>query len=284
MKRFYFVLLCAMTAMCAVSCRPNLTATSEQSQKWHGLERAQRYEPDGRDFKIVNGKMKFNRALYGTNTAFRIEAGDLPEFAFYMPGMGGNCQLALTDGKQLVWLNQSRRVVSRYRPGAMIYEITDPILQQGKLTLTAIAMADEEGLIVKADFTGAPEGLRLVTVYGGASDKKFSRSGDLNADPADCFYMKAENCLNNHYVLDGNRFSMVYGNKLNLTPEEIASVCGQLKEGKKPEEIAGKKYRLFTGTFPANSTLSLTDANGIEDYRPDQPTPEAGKTDRKSVV
>lgn len=278
MKRFYFFLLCAMTAICAVSCRPNLTATNEQSQKWHGLERAQRYEPDGRDFKIVNGKMKFNRALYGTNTAFRIEAGDLPEFAFYMPGMGGNCQLALTDGKQLVWLNQSRKVVSRYRPGAMIYEITDPLLQQGKLTLTAIAMADEEGLIVKADFTGAPEGLRLVTVYGGASDKKFSRSGDLNADPADCFYMKAENCLNNHYVLDGNRFSMVYGNKLNLTPEEIASVCGQLKEGKQPEEIAGKKYRLFTGTFPANSTLSLTDANGIEEYRPDQPTPEAGKT------
>jgi hypothetical protein len=27
---------------------------------------------------IVNGKKRFKRALYGTNTAFRAEAGDLP--------------------------------------------------------------------------------------------------------------------------------------------------------------------------------------------------------------
>jgi hypothetical protein len=31
-----------------------------------------------------NGTNRFNRALYGSNTAFRVEAGDLPEFAMYL--------------------------------------------------------------------------------------------------------------------------------------------------------------------------------------------------------
>ncbi|MEI9806890.1 MAG: hypothetical protein WDO16_02830 [Bacteroidota bacterium] len=56
---------------------------------WHGKERTIRYHPEDADFVITNGNRRFTRALYGTNTAFRAEAGDLPEFALYMPGMGG---------------------------------------------------------------------------------------------------------------------------------------------------------------------------------------------------
>src|SRR5687767_14930534 len=64
---------------------------------WHGKEREMNYHPTGHrenphgnlpGFEIINGKHRFNRALYGTNTAFRVEAGDLPEFATYLPGMG----------------------------------------------------------------------------------------------------------------------------------------------------------------------------------------------------
>ena len=66
-------------------------------QLWHDKERAVRYYPDGNDFVIENGDRRFTRALYGTNTAFRVEAGDLPEFAMYMPGMGGNLRFGLID-------------------------------------------------------------------------------------------------------------------------------------------------------------------------------------------
>ena len=52
---------------------------------WHGKERSIHYRPDGNDFVLVNGSKRFNRALYGTNTAFRVETGDLPEFALYLP-------------------------------------------------------------------------------------------------------------------------------------------------------------------------------------------------------
>ena len=48
---------------------------------WHRIEREIHDKPDKKDFVLVNGNKRFNRALYGGNTAFRVEAGDLPEFA-----------------------------------------------------------------------------------------------------------------------------------------------------------------------------------------------------------
>ena len=77
------------------ACRPE-----PRVAPWHGVERSVRYHPDGEDFVIVNGKRRFNRALYGSNSAFRAEAGDLPEFALYLPGMGGNLKLGIgkSDG------------------------------------------------------------------------------------------------------------------------------------------------------------------------------------------
>jgi hypothetical protein len=37
------------------------------------IERPLRYRPDGADFVIENGTEFFNRPLYGTNTAFRVD-------------------------------------------------------------------------------------------------------------------------------------------------------------------------------------------------------------------
>ena len=72
----------------------------QQNLLWHGKERTLRYHPEGNDIVIENGDKRFNRALYGGNTAFRAEAGDLPEFALYMPGMGGNLKFGIiVNGK-----------------------------------------------------------------------------------------------------------------------------------------------------------------------------------------
>ena len=59
------------------------TVSAQPKGYWHGKERQLRYTPEGQDFIIVNGDKKFNRALYGTNTAFRIETGDLPELGVF---------------------------------------------------------------------------------------------------------------------------------------------------------------------------------------------------------
>src|SRR5215510_8513353 len=74
---------------------------------WHGKERSIRYQPERTDFVITNGKKRFVRALYGTNTGFRVEAGDLPEFALYMPGMGGNFRFGFIEGDKSKWLTKA---------------------------------------------------------------------------------------------------------------------------------------------------------------------------------
>ncbi len=48
-------------------------------------ERKIHYVPEGNSFVLKNGSRKFNRALYGTNTAFRVEAGDLPNLPCICP-------------------------------------------------------------------------------------------------------------------------------------------------------------------------------------------------------
>src|SRR5690349_20274909 len=112
-----------------------------QQNLWHGIERTLRYHPEGTDFVIENGNRRFTRALYGTNTAFRVETGDLPEFALYMPGMGGNIKFGLSNADSSKWLIQAGKITARYHPGSMLYEIEDPMLGNGKLHITVLALA-----------------------------------------------------------------------------------------------------------------------------------------------
>jgi Domain of unknown function (DUF4450)/Glycosyl-hydrolase family 116, catalytic region len=213
---------------------------------WHGQVRTLRYRPEGQDFVIVNGTRRFTRALYGTNTAFRVEAGDLPEFALYLPGMGGNLQFGLVAGAQSKWLIQAARIEARYRPGAMLYLIEDPLLgARGRLRLTVLARADAEGMVVKAEFDNvSPGAVQLVWAFGGATGKKLSRDGDIGADPESSFYLKPENCQGNELQLLGNSFRLRYG------PEPKGAPAGT-----RPELL---------GLAPPAAALRVADAGQLD--------------------
>lgn len=187
------------------------------AQEWHGEKREMRYHPEGEDFVINNGTRRFNRALYGTNTAFRVEAGDLPEFAMYMPGMGGNLKFALQKGGKSIWLIAAKDITARYTPGKMSYVVKDPLLGSGSLHLVVLALADAEGMIVKANFEGREQDITLLAVFGGASGKKFFRSGDMGPDPESSFYLHPDYCKTNVYALKGGSFNLTYGAKQDQT-------------------------------------------------------------------
>ncbi len=199
-------------------------------------ERTLRYRPDGNDLVIDNGKGKFNRALYGTHTGFRVETGDVPEFALYLPRMGGNLSFRLTKGSQSVSLNSLSSVESRYRPGSRLYTLKDPMLGTGDLKIQVLPYAEGEGMIVRIETGAIPEGLTLSARFGGASDKRFSREGDLGVDPADSFEFKPENCKGNRYELTANRFVLTFGTNGSRT---------------------------LTGGFPAGSRLKLDESPAL---------------------
>jgi hypothetical protein len=213
-------LLAALAWLAPGSAAAQAPAPAAAAALWHQQPRALRYRPDGQDFVIRNGNRRFTRALYGTNTAFRVEAGDLPEFALYLPGMGGNLKFGLGAGGQSKWLTAADSIEARYRPGAMLYTIKDPLLgPQGRLRLTVLACAATEGLLVKAEFDHVPaKQVQLLWAFGGATGKKFSRDGDIGADPESSFYLKPEYCQGNEFALQGHTFTLTYGQPPKTAP------------------------------------------------------------------
>jgi len=191
-----------------------------------------RYKPDGQDFVIINGKKKFNRALYGTHTAFRVETGDVPEFALYLPRMGGNLSFELQSANKTISLNNAAYIETRYRAGTRKYLIKDPLLGKGSIRMTVLAMTGAEGMIIRIETTKIPRGTNLTWKFGGASDRRFSREGDLGVDPPDSFDLKTENCRGNHFQISGNSFILKFG--LN-------------------------QARTLTGVFPPDSKLKIND-------------------------
>ncbi len=224
---------------------------------WHGKERTIRYHPEGNDFVITNGNRRFTRALYGTNTAFRVEAGDLPEFAMYMPGMGGNIKFGLVGKDSGKWLINADKITARYRAGSMIYEIEDKILLSGKLHIDVLAMGDAEGIIIKLQFENVPADVKLIWAYGGASGKKFSRDGDMGPDPESSFYLKPEYCSDNSYLINKNNFLLKYGTGVVAEWDPYVNktfVSDTVKAVK-----IGKEQRMM-GLVPPTMQLHIADA------------------------
>jgi hypothetical protein len=231
----------------------------QNTKYWHNQERVVRYKPDGGDFVIVNGDRRFNRALYGTNTAFRVEAGDLPEFALYMPGMGGNLKFGLITPTGNKWLIQADKITARYRPGSMLYEIEDPLLGKGKLYLTVLALSDAEGVIVRATFKDVTENVSLIWAFGGASGQKFSRDGDMNVDPESSFYLKPENCSTNSFEVKGNTFKLLYGGNKGLSEDARYFADKSTNAG----TIKGKR-QILIGAVPPSTVINIAAAEQLD--------------------
>ncbi len=232
--------------------------STTSSGLWHGKERSIHYRPDGSDFVLVNGTKRFNRALYGTNTAFRVETGDLPEFALYLPGMGGNLKFGIISGNSSKWIIDAKQIETRYRPGSMLYKIKDPILGSGTLNLSVLAQADAEGVIIKASMVGVAKGVELFWTFGGATGKKFSRDGDIGADPESVFYLKPEYCASNTFQITKNSFVLNYGAGRVLTEAERYEIQ-HLPDSSKEKGVLESQKQL-SGLFPLGSKLLIADA------------------------
>jgi hypothetical protein len=215
-------------------------AQEQASTSQPNHERVMRYHPDGEDFVIKNGARRFNRALYGANTGFRVEAGDLPEFALYLPGMGGNLRLGLITKDSSKWLVNAKNVKARYRAGSMLYEVTDPLLGNGILHLSVYASSEPDGLLFKVALNNTEKPVDLLISFGGATGKRFSRDGDIGADPESSFYLKSEYCTDNRYILNKNNFTLFYGS-------------GKI--------ISDGKQKMLAGVFPPGTSVKISDAS-----------------------
>ncbi|HEX9047986.1 MAG TPA: DUF4450 domain-containing protein [Verrucomicrobiae bacterium] len=172
---------------------------------------APRYTPDGTDFVITNGAEFFNRPLYGNHNAFRVDAGDKPEFSLYLPGRGGNLRFGIRTSAGAKWLNDADRIIARYRPGAMVYQIDDGLLGQHPLQLTALPLSDAKGLIVRVTIDPAAPQTELIWGFGGANGQRGARGGDIGCERehvSQFFQLQADACADSEFTLAASRFTL----------------------------------------------------------------------------
>ena len=217
---FFYFILCSFNLAQAQPAFPE--SRPEAIYQPHGnfennIARPLRYWPIGTDFVITNGAAFFNRPLYCLNSGFRIDGGDKPEFSLYLPGRGGNLRLGIKTSTGTKWLNDAKTIVTRYHPGSLLYEITDPLLGNGKLTLTVLPLASEKGVIAKIELHGATA--YLTWAYGGANGSTGSRGGDIGCErePVSQFFqLQPDQCRGNSFGLASNTFTL-RGAKATIT-------------------------------------------------------------------
>lgn len=233
---------------------------------WQGKERTLRYKPDGEEFVITNGNKRFTRAIYGTNTGFRFETSDFPEFGLYMPNFGGSVYMAIATPSSTTWIKDMEFIESRFKSGQRTYIVKDKKhLGNGTLTIDAVALSDGDGLVVKYNAKRVPSGTKILWIYGGANNQRFSREGDLGADPADSFFIKGANCKDNTYKIDNNTFTLIYGiNSRPLSIDEAYENRKTLNMSKLATETLPDSALRIRGTFPIGTTISEVDGNQID--------------------
>jgi hypothetical protein len=210
------------------------SATSGLKPNLEGrLSTALRYRPDSEDFVIRNGAEYFNRALYGGHTAFRVDAGDKPEFSLYLPGRGGNLRLGLKTAQGVKWFADAAEITTRYRPGEMLYSLRDPIMSaKGRIALEVLADNASEGLILRAQGYDLPRGSELIFAFGGGNGQRGKRDGDIgteNVPISAYFQFKPEFAADSRYTFKKQGFT-VDGKTAGLAASVSAPVSLQLSD------------------------------------------------------
>ena len=168
--------------------KPDYIESSTFNKDYRGAKRSMHYRPTADGFiECINGNNTYTRALYGGHSLWRLETSDRPIFAAYHKSENRNIHFYVTAGAHTVRLDSAAYCRALYQGGTRIYELSDPLWDGGRLTLTALACPDKEGAVWKVVSTHMPADARLTAAACATVKVKINRSGDIGADPANCF-------------------------------------------------------------------------------------------------
>ena len=134
-----------------------------------------------------NGDNLYTRALYGGNTAFRLETSDRPIFGAFHGKDNRNVHFKVKAGGRWMRLDSVAECRTYYRGGERRYELSDPAWGKGHISIIALAPRDHEAGIWKIEAADMPEGSVIVGICVPTVKIKLSRNGDMGADPANAF-------------------------------------------------------------------------------------------------
>ena len=151
-----------------------------------GKERVQQYKPEVRGFVCENGKNRYTRALYGSNTEYRIETSDRPIFAIAKKDHYRNLRFEVEG----IPLENAEYTEATYENGMRTYILYDSRWKQfgpGVVRVKIAALHNEEGAVLEfiGDKWQGP--FRIKYKLSNVANTKLNRNGDLGVDKADSF-------------------------------------------------------------------------------------------------
>lgn len=162
--------------------------------------RAMQYEPKDGAFYSRNGKNRFTRALYGSNTDYRIETSDRPIFAIYKSKNYRSLRFYVGD----VQLDEAQQCESYYKEGMRTYVLRDDRWgSAATLHLDVVALPDAEGAVFHFRMQGFKDGITIQSKVCNIANPKLHRNGDMGADKPGCFEpsVKEENLVTEHLII-----------------------------------------------------------------------------------
>ncbi|BCM92576.1 hypothetical protein IAD21_04458 [Abditibacteriota bacterium] len=221
----------------------------------NSITRPLHFHPENGAFVVSNGTEFFNRPLYGANRAFRVDAGDRPEFSLWGPGRGGNLRLGVRSQRGQVWLQQAHQITARYVPGSMEYEISDPIIGGGTLRLNVQALRETQGLVVRVQSPKSAFPLELVWAYGGANGARAARNGDIGTEKvpmSQYFQLQPEACQGSEFSLSSAGFSLrtARADVAGFASDETTLALGDAHQWGNLGALLGSSQTATTGETP----------------------------------
>ncbi len=151
-------------------------------------DRVMQYTPtSGGYIYRKNGDNLYTRALYGGNTAFRLETSDRPIFGAFHGKDNRNVHFLVKVDGRWMRLDSVAECRTYYRGGERRYELSDPSWGKGHITLIALAPRDYEAGLWKIEASNMPSGSEIKGICVPTVKIKLSRNGDMGADPANAF-------------------------------------------------------------------------------------------------
>lgn len=145
-------------------------------------KRTMHYFPDNGEIVCVNGSNRYTRALYGRESAFRLETSDRPIFATFVKGNCKNISFALTINGKSYPLGSTSYCESRYLGGRRTYRLKDSNWKKdAEVRIYAMASFIDDGAIFRFECNNI-KGATLTAKVCNTRSSKFSRNGDMGVD------------------------------------------------------------------------------------------------------
>ncbi len=177
-------------------------------------ERVMQYTPtSGGYIYRKNGENLYTRALYGGNTAFRIETSDRPIFGAFHGKDNRNVHFIVTVNRHSMRLDSVAECRSYYRGGERRYELYDPSWRDGHITIITLAPRHYEGALWKIEASDMPKDAEIKGICIPTVKVKLSRNGDMGADPANAFAPDPESIaiITPEIPIGGDRSTIFFG-------------------------------------------------------------------------